>query len=187
MKKKNVNTVQLKIVLEYIKPQIWRRVLVPDNFSLADLHNMVQFVMGWHSCHLHCFEIDGISYTFREQADDLEMEDENRLLLSDIIQSGVQEFSYLYDFGDSWLHQITIEKTTPIEPGQARPACLAGARACPPEDCGSDAGYEELLYALAADEPDEEQQDLLEWLDSYAPGWDPDFFDPEAINQALQS
>lgn len=180
------NAVQLRIVLEYIKPQIWRRIVLPDNYSLGDLHYLIQFVLGWHNCHLHCFDVDGMRYTFSEQAADLEMEDETRLLLSDVLESGVKTFSYLYDFGDSWLHKITIEKATPIESDQPLPVCLSGARACPPEDCGSEPGYLELLLALNADDPDEEQQDMLEWLESVAPGWDPEFFDCEAINESLK-
>ncbi|GBE41974.1 plasmid pRiA4b ORF-3-like protein [bacterium BMS3Bbin10] len=57
-------------------------------------------------------------------------------------------FSYEYDFGDSWIHEIRIEKALPADPAVHYPRCLAGERACPPEDCGGPPGYEDLPAAL---------------------------------------
>jgi hypothetical protein len=53
---------------------------------------------------------------------------------------------YLYDFGDCWKHEAKVEKVI-LEPdhGLHYPLCTAGSRACPPEDCGGDQGYVDLL------------------------------------------
>ena len=43
---------QLKITLSGIRPPIWRRFLIASTNSLADLHLIVQMVMGWTDSHL---------------------------------------------------------------------------------------------------------------------------------------
>ncbi|MDF7826003.1 plasmid pRiA4b ORF-3 family protein [Pontiellaceae bacterium B12227] len=180
------NTVELKIELEFIEPQIWRRVSVPDNYSLADLHHIIQTVMGWHDCHLHCFEVNGGKYTLSSQSPEMDMEDESKVRLTDLVKAGTKQFLYEYDFGDDWRHWVTIEKVAPIDPDSIRPVCLDGTRACPPEDCGSIPGYEDLVDAFREDSPDEDQEALLEWLESMEPGWNPDVFDRGKVNQVLQ-
>ena len=56
---------------------------------------------------------------------------------------------YLYDFGDDWNHDVRLEKILPRKPDTNYPICLAGNRACPPEDCGGTWGYEDTLRILA--------------------------------------
>jgi hypothetical protein len=179
------NAVELEIELEFIEPSIWRRIAVPDNYSLADLHHVIQTTMGWHDCHLHCFEVNGGKYTLSSQSPDMDMEDEGTVRLADLIKAGTKRFLYEYDFGDDWRHRISIEKVSPIAPDSKLPVCLDGARACPPEDCGSMPGYEDLVEAFNAEEPNEEQATLLEWLESMEPGWNPDVFDRGKVNREL--
>lgn len=88
---------------------------------------------------------------------------------------------YEYDFGDSWTHQIVLEKILPPSPELKAPQCIAGARACPPEDCGGVFGYAELLTALR-DPSHPEHEDMLEWMGGE---YDPAFFDLEAVNDQL--
>ncbi|VGO11811.1 hypothetical protein PDESU_00358 [Pontiella desulfatans] len=180
------NSVELKIELEFIEPLIWRRVAVPDSCSLGDLHSVIQTAMGWRDCHLHCFDIDGTKYTFPNQLPEMDMEDEGTVHLSDLIKSGIKRFLYEYDFGDDWRHWITIEKVSPVDSNSTLPDCLDGARACPPEDCGSIPGYEDLVMAFNDESPDEDQDALLEWLESMEPGWNPDVFDRGRVNKELQ-
>jgi hypothetical protein len=181
------NSVELKIELELVEPAIWRRVAVPDCYSLADLHNVIQIAMGWHECHLHCFDIDGVRYTFPNQLPEMDMEDEDTVRLADLVKAGTKRFLYEYDFGDDWRHWITIEKVTAVVSDTMIPVCLDGARACPPEDCGSIPGYEDLVAAFHEDSPDEDQEALLEWLESMEPGWNPDVFDRGKVNRELQA
>lgn len=180
------NTVELKIELEFIEPLIWRRVAVPDSYSLGDLHHVIQIAMGWHNCHLHCFDVEGCRYTFQNQLPEMDMKDEGSVSLADLIKSGTKRFLYEYDFGDDWRHWVTIEKVSPVDSDSTLPVCLDGVRACPPEDCGSIPGYEDLVMAFNDDSPDEDQEALLEWLESMEPGWNPDVFDRGKVNQVLQ-
>lgn len=178
------NAIQFKIALAYISPSIWRQVVLPDNCTLGNLHEVIQIVMGWHNCHMHRFEIDGVSYTSAQMAeeDEMGMEDESTVFLSRIVKEPKQKFLYEYDFGDSWFHEITVEKIFPADAPHKNPVCLAGKRACPPEDCGSYPGYEELLKALKAKRKTADQKDMLEWLGE---DYDPEHFDLDAVNRIL--
>ena len=55
-------TYQLKIVLVGISPMIWRRIKVSSDLTIADLHYIIQIVMGWKEEHLHQFLIHGVHY-----------------------------------------------------------------------------------------------------------------------------
>lgn len=172
---------QLKVTLRGIKPRIWRRILMPGSMNLEDLHYVIQTVMGWGNSHLHEFTLRG-----KEYADPVfeldDAEDERRVRLDRCgLQKGAS-FLYTYDFGDSWEHEIKVEKVLTPEEKLTHPACLAGERAGPPEDCGGVWGYESLLEALSdPDHPDHE--DMLEWVGGRL---DPEAFDLEAVNQELQ-
>jgi len=149
----------IKVTLNYIRPAIWRRLLLPTSLSLGDFHMAIHAAMGWRGGHLHVFEIGGVEYSEPGMIED--GEDERRTTLAALMIQGVSRFRYTYDFGDDWTHAVVIEKRTP--PADAAPGCVAGERRCPPEDCGGAPGYELLIAALAApDEP--ENKELLEWV-----------------------
>jgi hypothetical protein len=88
---------------------------------------------------------------------------------------------YEYDFGDGWLHEILMEQIIPLDPSGHYPVCLAGARACPPEDCGGVPGYEQLLEALRSPSAPASAE-LLEWCGD----WNPEAFDLESLNRFLR-
>lgn len=160
--------VSLKVTLRGMKPPIWRRLLAPASMTLAELHHAIQTAMGWEGGHLHVFDIDGASYGDRAEVDDVA--DERRQTLGGMMKSGVARFRYIYDFGDDWEHVVAIEKTVPAAEGTSYPRCVAGKRACPPEDCGGVWGYQELLDCLS-DPGHPGRAERLEWLG--------DEFDPE--------
>lgn len=177
--------IQFKVQLRYIRPPIWRRVVLPDNATLGDLHAVIQTTMGWDNDHLHAFRIGGTSYSEPSSYEDEEMhmENEERVPLAEVVTRAKQKFIYEYDFGDSWEHEIVAEKFLPLDSVVKYPVCLGGARACPPEDCGSFPGYLDILDALKAEKPTEEQEELLEWVGE---GYDPECFDLDAVNRRLQ-
>ena len=143
---------QLKITLNDIRPPIWRRVLTKD-CTLARLHDIIQVSVGWQGGHLHLFQIGEDHYGELGQwpkhyLDGLETLDERKIKLGQLVAQGVKKFGYEYDMGDSWRHTIVIEKIVPAEPGVKYPRCLAGERACPPEDCGEPWGYGDFVEAI---------------------------------------
>lgn len=142
---------QLKISLAGVKPAIWRRVQVPDNFSLADLHAVIQLAMGWSDYHFHEFVIDRYTYCppDDEGGDSGTTLDERRYYLKDLQLDVLAGFNYVYDYGDDWLHEIKVEKILPVAEGEPVPVLLAGKRACPPEDIGGVPAFLEILEILA--------------------------------------
>ncbi|HET6573426.1 MAG TPA: plasmid pRiA4b ORF-3 family protein [Fimbriiglobus sp.] len=171
---------RLKVALEYLKPQIWRRIEVPD-CTLEMLHVVIQRLMPWDSSHLWCFQVGRTRYQDEEFLDFPEDRPASEATLGQLAAAGVKKFRYTYDFGDSWDHQVTIEKTVPREAKIKYPRCTAGARACPPDDCGGYPGYERLLAVLGHPK-DPEHEDMLEWAGGPI---DPEAFDPDAINKDL--
>jgi hypothetical protein len=180
---------QLHISLKHIKPPIWRRFLVKDDVTFAKLHKIIQIVMGWEDEHLHEFTIDGRSIgTPSDEWFGPEVEDEKKTRLSKTNLAEKQKFRYEYDFGDSWEHVITVEKILPVESEVKYPICLAGKKACPPEDCGGFPGYQQLykLSKLPKNELDEEDMERLAWLTDWCgEGFDFEYFSVDDVNSFL--
>ncbi len=175
-----VTIFELQITLDDTKPSIWRRVQVND-CSLDELHEVIQICMGWEDDHMHAFEIRAKRSRRRVADDDPDQWDPASTKLSDLLERGRDRFLYEYDFGDSWWHTITIEKTLPPEERARYPRCMEGQRACPPEDCGGPWGYWGLLEAIR--DPDHESHlDMLEWCGEK---FDPEAFDLEQVNREL--
>lgn len=176
---------QLKITLKWSQPPIWRRVRVRADMPLDRFHHVIQIAMGWTNSHLHQFVSGGTCYgmTDPEMLDmGPEMLDEKRYTVADLAPAARKKFGYEYDFGDGWEHEVTLEKILPPDPAFKHPVCLAGANACPPEDCGGIGGYYNLLETLADPEhPDHE--DLQDWIGGE---WDPTYFDLEETNGILK-
>jgi len=140
--------------------------------------------MGWYDAHLHAFDIDRFmltdARTLAEVGED--GEDDAGVRLHQVFKREKQKIRYEYDFGDSWEHDVLLEKILPAEAGVQYSRCLKGRRACPPEDSGGPWGYEALLAALA-DKKHPEHEFYLEWIGEE---FDPDGFDLEEINELLQ-
>ena len=175
---------QLKITLEggYIRPPIWRRVQGDGDITLARLHRIIQAVMGWYDCHLHLFEIDDVNYGVPYPDDFTQIENEKSVKLNKVVPYEKSRFLYEYDFGDSWGHDILVEKILPSDPDTKYPVCLKGKRACPPEDIGGEAGYSMLLLGLE-NPKNREYKDFVDQVDGV---FDPEEFDLEQINLRLR-
>lgn len=178
---------QLKINLTGSKPSIWRRVVVRRDMRLDRLHKVIQAAMGWTNSHLHQF-ITGrrAGSTFYGEPDPggfgTMTLNERRYNVADLAPAAKQKFIYEYDFGDGWEHDLVVEKILPPDASFKHPICLAGANACPPEDCGGIVGYYRLLEILA-DPKHPEHVDLQDWIGGE---WDPAWFDLDEVNVDLK-
>lgn len=172
---------QIKITLRYLRPPIWRRVLVPAEMTFADLHDVIQLTMGWGNSHLHEFTVEKRAIGMAELQDEFELENERKVHLQDVVTGEKFRFRYQYDFGDNWEHDILVEKISPPDPTLKLPHCVKGKRACPPDDVGGVWGFADFVEALA-DPNHPEHEDLAEW---YGDKFDPEAFDLDAANQAL--
>lgn len=173
---------ELEIVLAEVQPPVRRRVQVPGEIDLAVLHEVVQSVVGWTNSHLHEFEIAGRRYGIPDPDwGDQNLVDEAKGKLFRLVKHG-DRFGYLYDFGDNWAHQVTVEKIIAAQPGVRYPRCVAGQGACPPEDVGGPWGYDEFQTALTdPSHPDHDER--LEWAGG---PFDPHRFDLDEADRALE-
>ena len=173
---------QFKITLRDIKPAIWRRVQVESDITLRQLSCIIQTAMGWGGGHLHMFIIGGAEYS--QPHEDCEgIKDDSKTVLGRLIATGIKSFTYEYDMGDGWKHSVALEAILPVEAGKTYPRCLAGKRACPPDDCGGPYGYEDFLKAIK-DKKHPEHKEKLDWIGGF---FDPECFDLEETNSVLAS
>jgi hypothetical protein len=172
---------QLKVTLTGTKPPIWRRIQVASSINLRRLHDVIQAAMGWTQSHLYQFELGDVCYGEPDPEYGMPIRSAKSTPLRRIAPEPGAKFTYQYDFGDNWQHQIVVEKVLPPEPGVAYPRCVAGRRACPPEDCGGVWGYAEFLEAIR-DPEHEEHEAMLEWVGG---AFDPEAFDLREVNQVL--
>jgi hypothetical protein len=178
---------QLKITLKDSKPPIWRRVQVASDTRLSHLHVIIQLAMGWGGGHLHQFFVGNTIYSEPNPEMDsfgyFETKNEQRAQLNRVASKEGSKFAYEYDFGDSWDHAILVEKILEPEPGVRYPRCVAGKRACPPEDCGGIWGYYGLLETLSNPD-DPEYADIREWMGDA--DFDPAAFSLDESNARLK-
>ena len=176
---------QFKITLIGSKPSIWRRIQVAD-CTLDKLHEHIQTAMGWTNSHLHQFKIKGKRYCDPELIvdgyDDSDCVDSTRTRISKIVPGSGKRFSftYEYDFGDGWYHEVLFEGCPQKQPGKKYPLCVEGERACPPEDVGGIGGFYLFLKALA-DPEDEQHNHLMEWGGDF----EADEFDAEQATKEM--
>ncbi|HEX2866051.1 MAG TPA: AbrB/MazE/SpoVT family DNA-binding domain-containing protein [Ignavibacteriales bacterium] len=177
-KKQFENVYQFKITLHDVKPRIWRRIQVPETYNFEQLHNAIQDAMGWLNYHLHEFKIMNpktgleVSIGIPDEMAPGVIEGKKHKVANYFSRLNSKAL-YTYDFGDCWEHTIKFEKSLPRDENLTYPVCLAGERACPPEDCGGSWGYEELLDTLS-NEDSEDYEEMKEWAG--------DDFDPEYFN-----
>jgi hypothetical protein len=177
---------EIKITLNGSKPAIWRRIQVSADVTLFKLHRIMQEAMGWTNSHLHQFFVGNDTYKMREQRADFGTDDssknERTTKLRQVVSGDGFRFRYDYDFGDNWKHTLVVERVLAPENGAKYPRCVAGARACPPEDVGGVHGYGEFLEALR-DPSHPAHEEMSEWIDKK---FDPEKFDLTMTNQILR-
>lgn len=180
----DLTAVELHIALQGVSPMIWRRLVVPLGVTLAQLHPILQAAMGWSDVHLHRFEVGGLMYgdtdrlnTEKSERDRLAF-DAYEVRLRDFAYEPGTAFGYVYDFGDNWRHTVILERVLARRPAPTVAICVAGARACPPEDVGGATGYAEFLRVFTKPEDRDlvRRRDLVRWAGGK--------FDPEAFDLA---
>jgi hypothetical protein len=177
----------LHVELVDVQPAVWRELHVPSTMPLSRLHAVLQAAFGWTDSHLHVFETRtqrfGRPHPDDDDWSDTPLLDERKYSVADVAPRARTLFGYRYDFGDDWVHRIRVQKVQPPEAGKKYPACTAGARAGPPDDCGGPPGYERML-AILADPSHEEHEEMLEWVGG---AFDPEAFALKAIDKAVRA
>ncbi len=175
---------RLLIQLEDIRPPVRRRIEVPLDIRLDDLHLVVQAAMGWENCHLYEFRVggrDGPAYGVPDpdgvftESDPRPARKANLADLLAQLSTRTRAFKYVYDFGDDWRHSVKLEAIAAADPDIAYPHLLRAERACPPEDVGGPWGYARYLEAIA-NPAHPEHADMIEWRGAA--------FDPAVADEA---
>lgn len=175
---------QLKITLEESNPPIWRRVVVPANITLDQLHRVFQIAMGWENYHLHEFKIGKVLYSddVAEAAEvGVTAESDCDHRLGDLVTKLKTKFSYTYDFGDNWRHTVELEKIIPPGEAPGKAVCIDGEMCCPREDSGGLWRYYENL-SIMTDPNHPEYADVVRWMGSK---FNPVRFARQAANRRL--
>jgi hypothetical protein len=182
LRRASTQAYQLYVELDWVRPKVWRRFLVPITIELAYLHTALLFGTGWQGGHIHEFVFGHDSYARLEPGLELPegVMDEEHVLLRDALGAR-KTFIYVYDYGDNWRHKVKVEKIVTLDTPISRVLCLDGENACPPEDVGGAPGYEDFLAALA-DPNDPEHESFKKWIGG---SFDPAAFDVAEVNQRL--
>lgn len=163
---------KLKITLNYTDPKIHRTVIVPENFNFDELHFVIQCVMNWNDSHLYQFNIgapynsDSIRLSDDEEDDLFGFErhkkyNAEKIFLSDFFNGKLKKMNYIYDFGDDWMHTITVLKKPDEE--VLYPKCVKGENAAPIDDIGGIWGFYDLIEASEKKRKNAEEKEMLEW------------------------
>jgi hypothetical protein len=176
----------LHVQLADIEPPIWRRVVVPGDITLRQLHHVLQIVMGWTHSHLYEFEVTGkngkvVRYGEMDEEEDDTLLDDRQISLAQVASKKDARFLYTYDLGDNWTHYVKVESKLAVVPENPCPWCLGGQRAAPPEDVGGEQGYKEFLLAWE-DQLHPEHHRMREWVGAQ---YQPELFSVQQANAGL--
>ena len=181
---------QFRVTLQGIDPPIWRQVQVPSEYSFWSLHVAIQDSMGWLDYHLHEFRLHKPRGRKVVEIGFPDTESERKVLpawgvsISEYFAEPGNKAEYEYDFGDGWFHEVLLEGILLRNASADYPMCIAGERACPPEDCGSTSGYERLLRILKLPSH-KDYNETVSWLKGHAKNYfpyDPEHFDPAEVS-----
>ncbi len=183
---------RFRISLLGIEPEIWRLIEVPEKYTFWDLHVAIQDAMGWWDSHLHEFRLPGagrkaprpIGIPLEPMDDEEEYTPGWVVMLGEVFSRPGDVIGYQYDFGDNWCHEVKLLALELAREDIKYPRCVAGERACPPEDCGGIGGYYGNLKILA-DPEHEEYEETVHWLGGRGPDgaviYRPEVFEPTSV------
>jgi len=185
---------QLKVQIGDITPPVWRRVEVPAEIALDELHDVIQRLFAWEDRHLHEFRIGDHATGVRYAPDDPEADhwgtpplNEWGVPLNSLLPAPGSAMHYQYDFGDDWEHTITLEAILPAAGPGTLPRCTDGGGHAPQEDSFGAHGWMDKL-AISADPSHPDHKDIRAWLGLHkGQDIDPAAFDAGAVTKRLKA
>jgi hypothetical protein len=119
----------LELELRGQAPRVWRRVRVPADLTLADLHRVIQIVMHWEDVHPHVFDVGGREYGPEPDEEEVSLHwagDDAEITIQKAVKKE-RAFEYTYDFGSE--HRVEIKLVAEISSGRPQIECLDGGGA----------------------------------------------------------
>jgi hypothetical protein len=158
-----VSILRLRVTLEDIEPTVLRRIEIPEAMRLDRLHLVLQAAMPWQNYHLWECDAGGTRWGLPDPSYGDDIRPAAKATIDDAVEAANgTTISYLYDFGDSWQHRITVEDRTEPDPRHLYPRLTGLEGRCPPEDVGGFPGYGRFLNILA-DPGDPERTEIIDW------------------------
>ena len=174
---------QLRLSVKDVKPEIWRKLMVSSDITLARLHTILQVLMGWTDNHLYAFVIDKRRYSPpSEYDDDSGKKNSMRTKLSSIFAKDAMLITYEYDFGDGWEIELCSEPRYDGFKQNQLTECIEGSRHGPAEDSGGSRGYMEKAKIYG----NPQHKRYLEVREMIGPNFDPEAFDLVQTNEMLK-
>ena len=181
---------QIKCKLLHTKPAVFRTLLVDSNVNFYELHHILQIAMGWVNYHLFNFRYHDYYLELPNEEDEMNKNfsrfqkvDPRTITLKEFFISLKSKIIYTYDFGDSWEHEIELQKVIEPDASMILPLCIKGKHACPQEDCGSIPGYYNLIEIMKKPKH-REYKEYVDWLGGEP--YDMTAFDINFVNEELQ-
>lgn len=110
---------QLRIDLKGFKPPVWRRVLIGDDSTFAQLHQVIQNVFEWENSHVYFFKMEGAliqpDFGIHEHHTKFGSCKDSESTYTKEIFADSPTIDYIYDFKRKWRHIIKVEDIIPCE------------------------------------------------------------------------
>jgi hypothetical protein len=175
---------QLLVSLKGVEPPIWRRLRVPSELTVGDLHHVLLVAFAWSGAYAHEFRAGrGVRYAPGDLNEWGEPSiPEGSISLAEALPRAGRKLLHVLEHEDGWRHEVRVERILAIDPPPVDPICLEGARAGPIDGCGGAWGYAAMLEALA--DPEHEDHG---WRKAWAGDFDPEAFDAAEVTAGLRS
>ena len=131
----------LTIKLKGSDSPISRRLQVPDQLTMDQLHLLIQTAMPWNNSHYYEFNVKDREY-WRECEDELDSYREkprNRVaarwtFAKFLDYTKAKKFRYLYDTRVQWIHELKVGAIIQPKPNEIYPKLMTAKEVCPRDD-----------------------------------------------------
>lgn len=192
-----MNIYQFTVELKNYKPRMWRRILVGDDITVAELGYIVLSIFRANCSHLMDIEkpqlkspVPQVIYEIPNPYEDSFLDnplDATIELVKDAVslEKGDDVLVVNYDFGDNWEFKIKLEKILDEKDAKQNqiPCVVAGKGFGIIDDCGGAYGLERIAEAIQLKSGDTYEQ-YRDWLD--LDSVDLSYFDKYELNELLE-
>src|SRR5690625_310066 len=177
---------ELKVTLKNVGVPVWRKILVYEETTFDELHDILQIAFQWEWSHLHTFMVeksDGVKVERTEitQAESIdtfdgpslfkvEQYDESEEFLDDWLIEINDKMTYIYDFGEDWHHEIVLTKKIDDEDHDYYPICIGAKNLAPEEDSRFEviSGMANLTFGNSQKTIDEINEEFAESIEDFS-------------------
>ncbi len=193
---------ELKVTLKNVGVPVWRKILVEEETTFAELHHILQIAFQWEAAHLHTYRVEQSNGVKAENNEitpinliedegpsfiQIEQYDEDTEFLDDWFIEVNDKVTYIYDFGDDWQHEIVLTKKVKDDAELDYPICIGARNLAPEEDSRFEliSGAVDLTYEHSQEIIDEINDEFEELIEDFSLENSLDFW-PETLQLAKE-